>query len=373
MQTPTTDYIDNFPTDWNSIQDRIEAIDPIKYAATRNFENGALTLLGPYISRGVISTKSIFEHIKSLDLEWRPTEKLVQELAWRDYWQQVWVVKQSQIESDLNFEQKEVLHSGVPVSIFEAKTGIEAIDAAIESFYKTGYLHNHMRMYIAAICCNIGKYHWSAPAKWMYANLLDGDLASNHLSWQWVAGTFSNRKYVANQENINKYFHSNAQRNTFLDVPYEAFNNLDVPAELKQSLNSITEINYPESISPRELEEKKTLVYNYYNLDPLWYEGADVQRILLIEPAVFERYPISQKCMDFAVALSTNIKDIKIFVGSFSALQIELKDSEIVFKEHPLNGHYRGVQEDRDWLSSVKGYFPGFFKFWNKAKKELVK
>ena len=75
MQTPTTDYTDNFPTDWNSIQDRIEAIDPIKYAATRNFENGALTLLGPYISRGVISTKSIFEHIKSLDLEWRPTEK----------------------------------------------------------------------------------------------------------------------------------------------------------------------------------------------------------------------------------------------------------------------------------------------------------
>jgi len=362
----------DFPLDWNSIQDRIHAIDPIKYASTRNFEKGALTYLGPYISRGVISTKCIFEHIKSLDLEWRSIEKLVQELAWRDYWQQIWVEKQSRIESDLNFEQKAVLHSGVPAAIVEAKTGIEAIDSAIQIFYKTGYLHNHIRMYIAAICCNIGKYHWSAPAKWMYANLLDGDLASNHLSWQWVAGTFSNRNYVANQENINKYFNS-AQRNTFLDVPYEAFNKLEVPDVLIKRHHWKIEINYPESISLQALKEKKTLIYNYYNLDPLWHKGEDVQRVLLIEPDVFKRYPISQKCMDFAVGLSKNIEDIKVFVGSYSTLQEQLKNAEIVFKEHPLNDHYQGIQEDREWMSSIEGYFSGFFKFWNKAKKELIK
>ena len=361
-----------FPTDWKEIDTRIKDINPKKYASSRNFENGDLTYLGPYISRGVISTKRVLEHIQSLDLEWKSTEKLVQELVWRDYWQQVWVVKQSQIESDLNFDQKEVLYSGVPIAIIEANTGIVAIDLAIENFYKTGYLHNHMRMYIAAICCNIGKYHWSAPANWMYSNLLDGDLASNHLSWQWVAGTFSNRKNVANQENINKYFNS-TQVNTFLDVPYDDFNNLEVPNVLKQTYNVKGGINYPESISLQELEEKKTLVYNYYNLDPLWHEEEDVQRILLIEPAVFKRYPISQKCMDFAVDLSANIKNIKIFVGSFSALQLQLNDAEIVFKEHPLNKHYQGIEEDREWMSSVNGYFPGFFKFWNKAKKELVK
>ena len=372
MQTISTYHPYDFPTDWDSIQDRIHSIEPIKYASTRNFENGALTLLGPYISRGVISTKRVLEHIQSLDLEWKSTEKLVQELAWRDYWQQVWEAKRNKIESDLNFEQKEIVHSGVPRAIVDAKTGIEAIDAAIENFYKTGYLHNHMRMYIASICCNIGKYHWSAPAKWMYANLLDGDLASNHLSWQWVAGTFSNRKYVANQENINKYFTS-AQRNTFLDVPYEAFNNLEVPDVLMQSNEANIEINYPESIGKQELEEKKTLIYNYYNLDPQWHKGENVQRVLLIEPAVFEHYPISQKCMDFAVGLSANIKDIKIFVGSFNELQVQLKDAEIVFKEHPLNTNYQGIQEDREWMSSVVGYFPGFFKFLNKAKKQLVK
>ena len=53
MQDFSKEHQYNFPTDWESIQDRIQAVDPIKYAATRNFENGALTLLGPYISRGV--------------------------------------------------------------------------------------------------------------------------------------------------------------------------------------------------------------------------------------------------------------------------------------------------------------------------------
>lgn len=77
--------------------------------------------------------------------------------------------------------------------------------------------------------------------------------------------------------------------------------------------------------------------------------------------------------MDFAVGLSKNIKGIKIFVGSFAALEARLNGAEIVFKEHPLNEHYHGTQDHRDWMTSVHGYFPGFFKFWNKAKKELVK
>ena len=40
-------------------------------------------------------------------------------------------------------------------------------------------------------------------------------LGSNALSWQWVAGTNSHKKYLANQENINKYCKSN-DKNTFL-------------------------------------------------------------------------------------------------------------------------------------------------------------
>ena len=70
-----------FPTEWEDIVNRIIEIDPKKYASSRNFENGDLTYLGPYISRGVISTKRVLEHIQSLGLEWKSAEKLIQELA----------------------------------------------------------------------------------------------------------------------------------------------------------------------------------------------------------------------------------------------------------------------------------------------------
>ena len=67
--------------------------------------------------------------------------------------------------------------------------GIESIDFAINGLYEKGYLHNHSRMYIASIACNIGKAYWLTPSKWMYYHLLDGDIASNVGGWQWAAST----------------------------------------------------------------------------------------------------------------------------------------------------------------------------------------
>ncbi|MDG1098675.1 MAG: FAD-binding domain-containing protein, partial [Bacteroidia bacterium] len=218
----------NFPTDIASIEDRLNTIDPARYGATRNHKDGAVTYLSPYISRGVISTKQVYLHLKRLDLPWYKIEKLIQELAWRDYWQQVWIEKKEGIKQDLKNPQYPISNHQVPEAIVKAQTGIEAVDEAIEELYKTGYMHNHMRMYVASICCNIAHCHWLVPALWMHSHLLDGDLASNHLSWQWVAGAFSNKKYFANQENINTFFNS-SQKNTFLDVEYSAFPDLEIP------------------------------------------------------------------------------------------------------------------------------------------------
>ena len=52
-----------FPTTYNEITQRINAIDPVKYANTRNFVDGAVTYLSPYISRGVITTQYVFSEI----------------------------------------------------------------------------------------------------------------------------------------------------------------------------------------------------------------------------------------------------------------------------------------------------------------------
>jgi len=360
-----------FPTELNAIENRVRAIDPIKYSNTRNFQGGAVTRLGPYISRSVISTKLVLEHVKTLNLEWKQVEKMVQELAWRDYWQLVWIEKRDEIFQDLKHQQKPISNHQIPEAIMNANTGIKAIDEAIEELYEMGYMHNHMRMYVASVCCNIAHSHWLEPAKWMYSHLLDGDIASNHLSWQWVAGAFANKKYVANQENINKYFNSQ-QRKTFLDVDYSEFEHLETPEHFNNTKPLGAKLSLPKNEKVNIESSKKTLIYNYYNIDPYWHQRADVQRIYLMEPSFYQKYPVSQKCINFALELTQNIEGIKVFVGEFSALNKILNSKLIHFKEHPSNDHYQGHQESRTWMTSVKGYYPSFFAYWKKAKKELL-
>ena len=214
--------ISPFPTTYAEILQRIRQVQPIKYGKTRNFLNGAVTYLSPYISRGVISTKQVFEYVQhEMPYSLSSMEKFIQELAWRDYWQQVWKAKGDLINEDLKNTQEPVLNTGISTAVVSANTGIEAIDKGIQKLYNSGYMHNHLRMYTAAICCNMAYSHWKAPARWMYYHLLDGDWASNALSWQWVAGANSNKKYYANQGNINRYCFTD-QQGTFLDVEYSA-------------------------------------------------------------------------------------------------------------------------------------------------------
>lgn len=312
----------------------------------------------------------MYQHIKTLDLPWHNIEKLIQELAWRDYWQQIWIAKKDSIKQDLKNKQTPISNYQIPSAIVNAETGIEAVDKAIDQLYKTGYMHNHMRMYVASICCNIANCHWLEPAKWMYSHLYDGDLASNHLSWQWVAGAFANKKYVANQGNINRFFDS-TQKGTFLDVDYSEFDNFKTPDFLKDTIDFKLETVLDKTNNPILENNKTTLIYNYYNIDPYWYKDLDVQRIFLMEPSFYKENPVSQKCIDFALDLTKNIASIKIYIGEFSEIKSQIDTENIVYKEHPTNCHYEGKEEARDWLSSVEGYFPSFFSFWKKCKKQL--
>ncbi|WP_062053380.1 FAD-binding domain-containing protein [Aquimarina longa] len=359
-----------FPTDYKEVLQRVNTSKPVKYCATRNYINGAVTYLSPYISRGVISTKYILTEILNKGFNPSKIEKFIQELAWRDYWQQLWVVKKDAINSDIKHQQSKVAHTAIPKSILDANTGIEAIDNAIKTFYTTGYIHNHLRMYIASIVCNVGQSYWKAPAQWMYYHLLDADWASNALSWQWVAGTNSNKKYYANQENINKYCFSN-QKKTFLDVNYDVFKDLGIPKKLIPT----TALQLETPLPPRKgISINKTLptyIYNFYNLDPIWKKNSIANRVLLLEPSVFKQYPIAQKSIDFMIAISKNISNIQIYVGEFNALVSEYELKTIYYKEHPLNTHYKGYEESRDWMFDVQGYYPSFFAFWKKCKKQL--
>jgi deoxyribodipyrimidine photo-lyase len=60
-------------------------------------------------------------------------------------------------------------------------------------------------MWVAAWVVHWLKVRWQAGARWFLRHLLDGDLASNNLSWQWVASTFSHKPYIFNRANLERY------------------------------------------------------------------------------------------------------------------------------------------------------------------------
>lgn len=360
----------DFPTDLSAIKQLIAAVNPISYAKTRNFIDGSVTRLSPYLSRGVISTAAVKAEILS-NFSVYESEKLLQELAWREYYQRVWQAKGDLIFTDLKQKQPLVNHHQIPEAIVHANTGISSVDTGIQTLYAAGYMHNHLRMYTAMLSCNIGRAHWSMPARWMYYHLLDGDLASNALSWQWVAGSFSSKKYVANQDNINKYTGSN-QSDTFLSVEYDVFENMQVPAILKAQHSVSLKTDLPVSA---ELIKKgsKLFVYNTYQLDPEWHADEEGTRVLLLEPAHFEKYPVSEKVLQFILELARkNISDIQFFSGSFHQLIRAFPSFSIYYKEHPTSAHYTGIKESGNWMfPEVTGYYPSFFSYWKKCEKYL--
>ena len=370
IPTIQTKQTTSFPTDYQSILQRLESIDPLKYAQTRNFTDGAVTYLSPYISRGVISLQQIKQHVLKTYKPYQ-VEKFLQELAWREYWQRVWQAIGNKIFIDIIKEQSNVVHRKMVAAIESADTGINAIDEHIEHLYLTGYMHNHVRMYLSSIACNVAKAHWLQPAQWLYYHLLDGDLASNNLSWQWVAGTFSSKKYYCNQENINRYTKTN-QQHTFLDKSYEEITEMRIPEVLLDKSNFFTQTILPKNIAPLLIEDLPVIVYNSYNLDPLWHVGEPANRILLLEPAHFKQYPISEKVMKFIIDLSKNIADIQIFTGNFDELKILSGNRKIIFKDHPTTVDYKGTAEKYDdMFPQVTGFFSSFSSYWKKCSKYM--
>lgn len=358
---------------YDELIQRLDNIDPIAYGKSRNFIDGAVTELSPYISRGVIDTKTVLLHLVNRGFKYYHVQKFVQQMAWREFFQRVWQNVDERINTDLKQEQGARFQQGMSLSVDEAATGIEAIDTSIEKLKSTGNMHNHVRMYVAFMTCNLAGFHWRDPARWMYYYLLDGDWASNALSWQWVAGTFSSKKYIANQENINTYTKS-TQRGSYLDTTYEAIADAQPPSALQAPGMPELKTVLPANRTLQIDTSIPTLIYNYYNLSPVWRKEEKANRVLLLEPSVFDAYPVSEKCIAFALEQSKNMDDIQLFVGSFAELQLLTQVSTLYFREHPLNKHYKGIEDPRDWMIQTTQPVQGsFFSFWKKYERQIEK
>ena len=225
---PAPTLIEPYAPTRAAAQARIDAVRPADYARTRNALDGAVSGLSPYITHGWVTLSDVLAGVTAK----HPLpvgHKFIFELGWRGYFRHVWQHRAEGILHSLHegLLPDEAYLRELPADIQQGQTGVPVIDEAVRVLYATGMLHNHARMWLASYVVHVRKVHWRTGADWLYGYLLDGDLASNHLSWQWVAGTGSRKPYLFNAENVARYappaWHS---AGSVIDTSYEALDRL---------------------------------------------------------------------------------------------------------------------------------------------------
>jgi len=183
--------------------------DIVNYSSKRNYDLGPIerknvSCLSPYISHRLINEYEISKKVLSKH-PYQKVEKYIQEIYWRVYWKgwlelrpKVW----DDFTEDLNIiEENKNYHLAI-----NGQTKIECFNDWVTEIKEYNYLHNHVRMWFASIWIFTLGLPWQKGAEFFMKYLLDGDAASNTLSWRWVGGLQTKGKhYLAQSWNISKF------------------------------------------------------------------------------------------------------------------------------------------------------------------------
>jgi deoxyribodipyrimidine photo-lyase len=187
--------------------------DAGRYAAERNFVRAGheqVSRLSPWVQKRLLLESEI---VAAATNRWSfaAVEKFVQEVYWRTYWKgwleqrpaawSRWCEAVPRLRASLDPATRTAWEAAIA-----GKTGIAGFDTWAQELVATGYLHNHARMWFASIWIFTLRLPWELGAAFFYEHLLDGDVASNTLSWRWVAGLqTAGKTYLARADNIAHY------------------------------------------------------------------------------------------------------------------------------------------------------------------------
>ena len=184
-----------------------------EYARDRNYDAGTardnVSGLSPYIRHRLLTEREVVSAVLERH-RFGACEKFVQEVFWRTYWKG-WLEQNPEVWRRYRRDVAELglagdTQSGDYREAIAGRTGIDAMDAWVHELVETGYLHNHTRMWFASIWIFTLGLPWQLGADFFYRHLLDGDAASNTLSWRWVAGLqTAGKTYLATASNISRY------------------------------------------------------------------------------------------------------------------------------------------------------------------------
>ncbi len=190
------------------------------YANERNYDDGTpaqgarrgVSQLSPWLKHGLLSEAEVIDAALAHH-SFEQCEKFVSEVFWRVYFkgylEQRPAIWDAYVKGRNEAWAAKAANSGIATAYnqaIEGRTGIAAFDHWAHELTSTGYLHNHARMWFASIWIFTLKLDWHLGADFFLRHLIDGDAASNTLSWRWVGGLHTKGKtYLARPDNIARY------------------------------------------------------------------------------------------------------------------------------------------------------------------------
>ncbi len=186
------------------------------YAEHRNTDEGEarrhVSQLSPWLHAGLLGETEVLDAVLGQHAP-RAAEKFIAEVFWRVYFKGyleqrpgVWASYVAGRDRALDALAANAGLRKAYAEAIEGRTGIAAFDHWVHELAQTGYLHNHARMWFASIWIFTLRLDWHLGADFFLRHLVDGDAASNTLSWRWVAGLHTKGKhYLARADNIARY------------------------------------------------------------------------------------------------------------------------------------------------------------------------
>jgi len=198
------------------------------YSQFRNYDFGhgaheSVSCLSPWIRVRSVTEEDLVKASLS-EHDFSKAEKFIQEICWRTYWKG-WLAQRPSIWThyldDLEIAKKNFVGNLMYQNAINGKTKFESFNTWATELIETGYLHNHARMWFASIWIHTFKLPWVLGAAFFLEYLLDGDCASNTLSWRWVAGRQTiGKAYYASAENIRKFTKGRLGAEESFNKPY---------------------------------------------------------------------------------------------------------------------------------------------------------
>jgi len=363
---PPAPTLEHFLCATDEVLERIDRIDPHAYDRSRNDLGGATTWLGPFLTHGIVDTTEVAERTLARHRV-KSCYRLMFELGWREFFHRTWQLEGEEIFGDLHHPQRGVASERMPRAVLEGATGIDVVDGCIAHLGAHGTMHNHARMWTASIACNLGRTAWREPARWLHHHLLDGDLASNTLSWQWVVGTFGDKRYVANQDNVNR-FADGDQHDTWLDVPYEAFDDFALPDVLAERATPTLPVPCPGE--PIGTLSGRVALRSIWDLDPRGWPDADTS-VVFVDTDRLAEWPLSDKRWAFVAHWAARC-DAPIVHGTLADLRRAAADATLSRREYPACTDWPGEVVERRWVYPMPdGAFPSFSRYWKQVRKTV--